>query len=126
MCIHSPRVACRDAFFGFGWGRRDGSQSVGGRMFSLDAQITSAAEQDRVVRQRAVKEGAALFLREGIGAIVTVRRELRTANSLAERRSLRLVIVELERLDRQERRAMPHFRPSVRGRLINLLQRRTS
>lgn len=30
-------------------------------MFSLDAHITSAAEQDRVVRQRAVKEGAALF-----------------------------------------------------------------
>lgn len=43
-------------------------------MFSLDAQINSAAEQDRFLRQRAVEEGATLFFREGMGAIATVAR----------------------------------------------------
>lgn len=89
-------------------------------MFSLDAQISSAAEQDRLLRQRAVEEGATLFLHEGVGAIATVRKEVRVAGSLAERRYLRLVIVELERLDRQTRRAVPRFRPTFGAPLMRL------
>ncbi|MGY2736112.1 hypothetical protein [Sphingomonas sp. UYP23] len=92
-------------------------------MFSLDAQISSAAEQDRLLRQLAVEEGATLFLREGIGAIATVRSELRAADSLAERRYLRLVVVELERLDRQARRTTVRARPTLGAKLTSGLRR---
>lgn len=92
-------------------------------MFSLDAQISSAAEQDRFLRQRAVEEGATLFRREAADAIAIVRGELRAAESLAERRYLRLVVVELERLARQARQTPVWHCPSLRTQLWDRLRR---
>lgn len=73
-------------------------------MFNPRARISSRAEHDRLLRDRAVAEAAALFRVHGADAIYAVSLSLIEERKNAdERRHDRLVIVELERLDRLHR-----------------------
>jgi hypothetical protein len=87
--------------------------------FRPDARITSIAAQDRWVRQRATEEAALLFAQHAGGAASLVAKDLRTLSQAPdERRYSRLVIVELERLDRAARREEAQTRrPSLLRRI---------
>jgi hypothetical protein len=76
----------------------------GETLFTPDANLFSRAEQERLFRRRAVEEAGVLFAQRGAEAAAFVARELRAQELTAEeRRYHRLVILELERLDRQRR-----------------------
>lgn len=72
-------------------------------MFSPSAKIGSSAARERLVRARAAEEAGVLFARDGIAAVRTIQSELRTLPSAEERRYHRLVMLEIERLDRVRR-----------------------
>lgn len=103
-------------------------------MFNPKARISSRAEHDRLLRERALEEASALFHAHGAVAIAMVSNSLIGGTKDAdERRHDRLVIVELERLDRLRRKGPPStslvvFRPALFGfaRLAALMRRRLS
>jgi len=73
-------------------------------MFNPKAKISSRAEHDRLLRLHAIEEAGALFRRHGSAAIRTASAGLIDRSKTAdERRYDRLMIVELERLDRLQR-----------------------
>lgn len=72
--------------------------------FNLDARLTSQAAHERLFRARVLEEAQSLFMRDGVGAVSFVQRELRQPGlDAGERRYRRLVVVEIERLDRDQR-----------------------
>ena len=73
-------------------------------MFNPKAKIISRAEHDRLLRLHAIEEAGALFRRHGGDAIRLASAGLiDKAKTADERRYDRLMIVELERLDRLQR-----------------------
>ena len=73
-------------------------------MFNPKAKIGSRAEHDRLLRLHAIEEAGALFRRHGGAAIRLASASLTDQSKTAdERRYDRLMIVELERLDRLQR-----------------------
>ncbi len=77
-------------------------------MFNPQAKINSRAEHDRLLRLHAIDEAGALFRKQGGDAIPQVSAGLTDQSKTAdERRYDRLMIVELERLDRLRRHGPP-------------------
>ena len=78
-------------------------------MFNPHAKIGSRAAHERLLRDRAIEEGGALFRRlGGEEALRSVSAGLLDPSKSAdERRYQRLMIVELERLDRIRRYGPP-------------------
>jgi hypothetical protein len=77
-------------------------------MFNPQAKISSRAEHDRLLRLHAIEEAGALFRRHGGEAIRLASAGLvDPAKTADERRYDRLMIVELERLDRLQRYGPP-------------------
>jgi hypothetical protein len=77
-------------------------------MFNPKAKISSRAEHDRLLRINAIDEAGALFRRHGSAAIRLASVGLIDRSKTAdERRYDRLMIVELERLDRLQRHGPP-------------------
>lgn len=77
-------------------------------MFNPNAKIGSRAEHDRLLRLHAIEEAGALFRRHGGSAIRLASAGLvDQSKSADERRYDRLMIVELERLDRLQRHGPP-------------------
>jgi hypothetical protein len=77
-------------------------------MFNPDAKISSRAEHDRLLRLHAIDEAGAIFRKYGVAAIEIVSAGLVDQSKTAdERRYDRLMIVELERLDRLQRHGPP-------------------
>ena len=73
-------------------------------MFNPKAKIGSRAEHDRLLRLHAIEEAGALFRRHGGEAIRLASAGLvDQTKSADERRYDRLMIVEIERLDRLQR-----------------------
>jgi hypothetical protein len=74
-------------------------------MFRPSARISDKAVHDRLLRDRAVEEAETMFRTYGMAAIEMVASGLTDQSKTPdERRHARLMIVELERLDRQQRR----------------------
>ena len=77
-------------------------------MFNPRARISSKAEHDRLLRERANEEAATLFQTHGVDAVAMVTDGLiGGAKDADERRHDRLVILEIERLDRLRRNGSP-------------------
>ncbi|MDB5738544.1 MAG: hypothetical protein JWO65_2212 [Sphingomonas bacterium] len=91
-------------------------------MFSPRARISSKAEHDRLLQLRAVEEAGTLFLQLGVGEVHRLTAGLTDMTKTAdERRYIRLMILEIERLDRERRRkpgstALVIFKPSLFSR----------
>lgn len=84
-------------------------------MFNPHAKIGSKAAHDRLLRDRAIEEGATLFRKLGGDAAIRLVSEglLDRSKSADERRHDRLMIVELERLDRIQRHGPPSYALAV-------------
>jgi hypothetical protein len=77
-------------------------------MFNPRARISDKAAHDKLLRDRAIEEAGALFRSYGASAIDEVSAGLTDlSKTLDERRHARLMIVELERLDRLQRQGPP-------------------
>jgi hypothetical protein len=89
-------------------------------MFNPNARISSKAEHDRLLRLHAIEEAGALFRKHGDAAIAIVSvGRLDQSKTAEERRYDRLIIVELERLERVQRNAMvPMVMPAREPRRI--------
>ena len=73
-------------------------------MFNLGARISDKAAHDKLLRDRAIEEAGTLFRAYGAAAIGEVSAGLTDQKKTSdERRQTRLMIVELERLDRLQR-----------------------
>jgi hypothetical protein len=84
-------------------------------MFNPHAKINSPAAHERLLRIRATEEAASLFRRLGGEAAIRLASAdlLDQSKTAEERRHNRLMIVELERLDRIERYGPPSQAPVV-------------
>jgi hypothetical protein len=94
----------------------------GGAMFSPRARISSKAEHDRLLQRRSVEEAGTLFVQRGVEEVYRLSAGLTDmAKTADERRYIRLMIVEIERLDRERRRkpgstALVVFKPPLFSR----------
>jgi hypothetical protein len=77
-------------------------------MFNPRARISSKAVHDRLLKERAVEEGRALFKAMGEDGIhLTSLELLDPSRGAEERRHTRLMMLEMERLYRMERHGAP-------------------
>jgi hypothetical protein len=77
-------------------------------MFKPQARISDRAVHDQLLHQRAIEEAGVLFRTHGVAAVEGVTAGLVDQTKTAdERRYARLMIVEIERLDRLQRQGGP-------------------